>query len=93
MNSLLLSKPLFIKDKSVVGILLPNTKESNKALKQFAAGLELKEKKEFDKWVKELESSKAHSKYDSIVADADTNNGWVDGKDFFNKLKQSRSKA
>ncbi len=80
MHSLPLSKPLFIKDKSVVGVLLPNTSEFVEALKQFLSNLEI-DKKEFNKWVKELESPKAHARYDAIIADADANDGWVEAKD------------
>ena len=80
MHSLPLSKPLFIKDESVVGVLLPNTSEFVEALKQFVSNLKI-EKKEFNKWVKELESPKAHAGYDSTIADADANDGWVKAKD------------
>lgn len=75
-----LSQPLFIKDKFVVGVLLPNTDEFANALKQFVVKL-AKERDEFDKWVKELESPEAHARYDSIIADADANDGWIDAQD------------
>ncbi|MEA3295867.1 MAG: hypothetical protein U9Q27_01835 [Patescibacteria group bacterium] len=86
-----LSQPLFIRDKSVVGVLLPNTEESANALKQFMANLKL-DKKEFDKWVKEIESPEANARYDAIVADADANDGWVDGEEFFKNKKDAEKR-
>ena len=83
-----LSKPLFIKDKSVVGVLLPNTKDFSKALKDFIAGLKLE--KEFREWDKELETPEARKRIKSIIADADANDGWIGGEEFFEDLKKSR---
>lgn len=75
-----LPQPLFIQDKSVVGVLLPNTNEFANALKQFMVKL-AKERDEFDKWIKELESPEAHARYNAIIADANANDGWVDAQD------------
>ena len=80
MQPLPLSQPLLIKDKSVVGVLLPNTSEFIDVFKQFVSNLKF-EKQELDKWIKEIESPEANARYDAIVADADANDGWVKAED------------
>jgi len=82
-----LSEPLLIKDKAIVGVFLPNTKKFTKALEEFIFKLS---RDDFDEWDKELSSPEAQARYASIVADADANDGWVDGESFFTDLKKSR---
>ncbi len=90
MQTLSLSQPLLIKDKSVIGVLLPNTKASAAALEKFI--LELT-KDEFDEWDKELSSPAARARYASIIADADSNDGWISGEKMFNDLRKARKES